>query len=151
MTLRQGLTSGTATSADSRTTGPRSGSASRSSCLSQLGELPYPSSASCPPHRVEVAGELQLEVVGADHCHRPPRSPSSAWGTSSTSAAVERQDREHGARELHGRDSAGERGGSPGRCRFVWANRRRPRRAGDPVRFELLGRAMVPRCWATSP
>jgi hypothetical protein len=49
-------------------------------------------------HRVEVDGELQLEVVGADHRHRPQRSPSSAWATSSTRAAVERQDREYGVR-----------------------------------------------------
>ena len=61
--------------------------------------------------RFEVAGEVQLgiEVVGADHRHRPPRSrPQPPWATSSTSAAVERQDREHGTRELHGRASAGE-------------------------------------------
>jgi hypothetical protein len=53
------------------------------------------------PRRVEVAGEVQLgiEVAGADQRHRLHRSPSSAWATSSTSAAVERQDREHGARE----------------------------------------------------
>ncbi|HEX3479974.1 MAG TPA: hypothetical protein VHT91_33365 [Kofleriaceae bacterium] len=65
--------------------------------------------------RVEVASELHLgiEVVGADHRYRPQRSPSSAWATSSTSAAVVRQDREHGARKLHGRASAGERS----RCR----------------------------------
>ena len=47
------------------------------------------------PGRVEVAGEVQL-------------APTAAWATSSTSAAVERQDREHGPRERHGRASAGE-------------------------------------------
>jgi hypothetical protein len=59
--------------------------------------------------RVEVDGELQLgiEVVGAGHRHRPQRSPSSAWATSSTIAAVARRDREHRARRAPHGCSAG--------------------------------------------
>jgi hypothetical protein len=72
---------------------------------------PGDGSSSGVPRRVEVAGALQLEVVGADHC--PERSPSRAWATSSTSAAIERRDREHGARELYERASAGERSRLP--------------------------------------
>jgi hypothetical protein len=55
------------------------------------------------PGRVEVA-------------HTPTAtswSGSSSWATSSTSSAVERQGREHGVRELHGRASAAELSRSP--------------------------------------